>query len=80
MSDMVQIDKKLFMDLVKYHVYGFVDEETEECFKQKLKDKLDTLLKRELYTKSKTAKTEEEREQARKEYLDLIGMKDSFRY
>ena len=36
--------------------------------------------KRGLYTKYKTAETEEEREQARNEYLELIGLNDDFRW
>lgn len=42
--------------------------------------KLDALVKRELYTKYKTAPTEEEREKARQEYLDKIGMYRDFRW
>lgn len=34
----------------------------------------------ELYTKSKVAVTEKEREKARKEYLDRRGVLDSFRW
>ena len=37
-------------------------------------DKIDMLAKHQIYTKSKTAATEEEREKSRKEYLDLVGM------
>ena len=39
-----------------------------------------TMVERELYTKSKTAPTEEEREQARQEYLDRRGIQASFRW
>ncbi len=35
---------------------------------------------RELYTKYKTAPTEEEKEKARKEYLDRRGVPESFRW
>ena len=35
---------------------------------------------RDLFGKSKTAPTEEEREQARKEYLDRRGVPESFRW
>lgn len=38
------------------------------------------LVLRELYGKSKTAPTEEEREKARQEYLDRRGIPDSFRW
>lgn len=32
------------------------------------------------YTKSKTASTEEEREEARQDYLDAVGMHPDFRW
>ena len=38
------------------------------------------LAKHQIYTKSKTAATEEEREKSRKEYLDLVGMHPDFRW
>ena len=41
---------------------------------------MDSIIKREKYTKSKTASTEEEREKARQEYLDIVGMHPSFRW
>ena len=39
-----------------------------------LMEKLDSMVKRQLYTTFKTAPTEEEREKARQEYLDKCGM------
>ena len=45
-----------------------------------LEKKLDAVVLRELYEKSKTAPTEEEREKARQEYLDRRGISDSFRW
>ena len=42
--------------------------------------KLDALVMRELYTKYKTATSEEEREKARREYLDKRGVPESFRW
>ena len=45
-----------------------------------LEKKLDAVVLRELYGKSKTAPTEEEREKARQEYLDRRGISDSFRW
>ena len=38
------------------------------------------LVRRDLYTKYKTATTEREREEARKAYLDKIGMNRNFRW
>lgn len=48
--------------------------------KQGLEKKLDAMVMRELYTKYKTAPTGEEKEKARKEYLDKRGVPESFRW
>ena len=64
--------------LVKCHLLG-VDDFVPEI-KKGLEEKLEALVRRELYTKYKTAKTEEEREQARKEYLDRVGIQKDFRW
>ena len=39
-----------------------------------------SLLRHELYAKYKTASTQEEREKARREYLEKRGVPDSFRW
>lgn len=74
----VQISHELFIALVKYFLL-----EQDELFteiKKGLEKKLDALVTRELYTKYKTAPSEEEREKARLEYLDRCGVPDSFRW
>ena len=76
----VKIDFKTFLALVRYFV---LDEQTEELYgeiKQVLEDKVDSLARHELYTQSKTAETEQEREQARQKYLDAAGIHRDFRY
>lgn len=45
-----------------------------------LMEKLDSMVKRQLYTTFKTAPTEEEREKARQEYLDKCRMHEDFRW
>ena len=45
-----------------------------------LEQKYEAMMRRELYTKSKTAETEKEREEARKAYLDKVGMHWDFRW
>ncbi len=45
-----------------------------------LEKKLDAMVNREVYSKSKTAPTEEEREKFRQEYLDRRGVPESFRW
>ena len=74
----VQISQELFLDLVRFHLLE-MDELSPEI-KKGLEAKLEAMVKRELYTKYKTASTEEEREQARKEYLDKVGIHRDFRW
>ena len=74
----VQIPQELFVQLIYYHLMeddSYIDE-----IRIGLEKKLDALVLRELYGKSKTALTEEEREKARQEYLDRRGIPDSFRW
>ena len=73
----LQIPESLFVALMKYHVL-----EIEDCLpeiKTGLEEKYEAMMRRELYTKSKTAKTEAEREEARQAYLDKVGMHRDFR-
>ena len=63
----VQIPYDLFVALVEYHL-GY-DDEYEDEIRQGLEQKLDALVRHELYAKYKTAPSAEEREQARQEYL-----------
>lgn len=59
------------MQLLRFHLVE--DESCERENKQELEKKLDRMVMRDLYGKFKTATTEEERERARKEYLDRQG-------
>ena len=74
----VQIPQKLFAQLIHYHLME--DDSHEDEIRIGLEKKLDALVLRELYGKSKTALTEEEREKARQEYLDRRGIPNSFRW
>ena len=74
----VQISQELFMKLLRYHLLD--DDSCTEDVKNGLEQKMNTMVERELYTKSKTAPTEEEREKARQEYLDKCGMYKDFRW
>lgn len=73
----VQISQELFMQLLRFHLVE--DESCEKEIKQGLEKKLDRMVMRDLYGKFKTAPTEEERERARKEYLDRRGVPENFR-
>ena len=74
----VQISQELFMQLLRLHLMEDVGCESE--IKQELEKKLDKMVMRDLYGKFKTAPTEEERERARKEYLNRRGVPESFRW
>ena len=60
-----------------YHLRG--EDDLEEEIRQGLEQKLDAILNRQLYSRYKTAPNEEEREQARQEYLDRRGVPQSYR-
>lgn len=74
----VQISEELFISIACYHLLGHTDE--EEFIRSGLENKLDAIKRHELYTQSKTAESEAERERARQDYLDEIGMRRSFRW
>ena len=74
----VQIPYDLFLDLAMYHLRGEDDYEGE--IRRGLEQKLDAMLNRQLYSRYRTAPTEEEREQARQRYLESIGMPADFRW
>ena len=74
----VQISQELFIALMRY--FMLEQEELLPEIKKGLEKKLDALVMRELYTKYKTAPSEEERERARREYLDKRGVPERFRW
>ena len=74
----VQISQELFIALTKYFL--FEQENLWLEIRKGLEQKLDSLIMRELYTKYKTAPTEEEKEKARQEYLNKKGIHSSFRW
>ena len=74
----VQISKELFFNLIRFHFAEM--NELEEDIKNELQKKLNSMVMREYYTTYKTAPTEQEREAARKKYLDERGVPESFRW
>ena len=74
----VQIPYDLFMELLHYHLVQ--KDDYAEDIRRGLEEKLDAMVRHELYAKYKAAPTEEEREQARQEYLDRRGVPESFRW
>ena len=74
----VQISEDLFLSLIKYHILECHN--NEEKIVKMLKEKYDSIVNRNLYTKYKTAPTEEEKEKARQGYLDRKGIHSNFRW
>ena len=74
----VQIPYELFVDLVLYYLNG--EDDFYEDIQRGLEQKLDAMLNRQLYSQYKTAPTEEQREQARQEYLARRGVPQSYRW
>ena len=74
----VQISEDLLLSLVKYHILEYNNE--EEKIVKELKEKYNKIANRNLYTKYKTALTEEEKEKARQEYLNRKGIHSDFRW
>ena len=74
----MKISYDLFVALVEYHL-AYDDDYAEEIH-QGLEQKLDALVRHELYAKYKIAPTAEEREQARQEYLNRRGVFQNFRW
>ena len=72
------IPEELFGKIIKYHL---LDKEQEaDDIRKGLEKKLDAMVNREVYSKFKTAPTEEEREKFRQEYLEKKGIQESFRW
>lgn len=74
----VTIPEELFIDLVKYFLADIRWD--EDRIRSGLQEKLEAMVKRELYTRYKTAVTPEERVKARQEYLEKVGIPENFRW
>lgn len=80
MNKNVKIDLQTFIKLMRYFTLDDHSNELYEEIKRDIDSKADKLYRHELYSQSKTADSEQDREKARQKYLDEIGMRDSFRY
>ena len=76
----VQISEELFLLLTSYHLAGMTDAERKAAIHKGLSDKLDSLLKHYDFTTYNTATTVEEREKARKAYLERSDISEDFRW
>lgn len=71
----VQIPYELFFQLLQYFLME--NYKGEEIIRKGLEKKLNAMVDRELYSKYKTAPTEEEREKSRQEYRKTFVGRDS---
>lgn len=78
MSKQVQIDSELFYALYRLIVLEECDSELLSFAKNQLDSKFNKLVNHSLYSKYKTADSEDDRENARKEYLESIGIHKDF--
>lgn len=76
----IQIPELLFVKLCQYFLLDQQSAELEKSIIQGLNDKLERHIDHQLYTKYKSAPTDEEKEKARQEYLDRKGISESFRW
>lgn len=83
MSNNVQISRELFVSILQYFLTPDLDEDTQrelfDFISNEVDEKLDKMVARELFSKYKTATTSEQREQARKKYLDHKGIMSDWR-
>lgn len=86
MEKKIQINMSTFLDVYRliFALEGYeMDFNTKDIIKRletALNDKLDAMQKHDVYTQSKIALTEEERETARQKYLDLAGIHKDWQY
>ena len=77
----IQIEYSFFLDLVSY---AFMHEDLEDPGYQRITDafhrKLEAMERHHLYSLYKSGATEEVRSKARENYLEAIGLRDSFRW
>ena len=81
MGKNVQIPMDLFLLLVRYHYLEDDDPQLLPGIRKALESKLESMIKRELYgVYSNKQLSPAERESARQQYLERIGLRDSFRW
>ena len=77
----IMIDFELFADMVNF-VLDHSDPDDYDCktIMNRVQDKIDAMARRDLYSKYKAGASVEERSAARREYLDAIGIGDSYKW
>lgn len=77
----IQIPETLWNDIVVFMLAESQrDKDRYNRIERGILDKIERMIEHELYTKFKTAPSDQEREKARQEYLDKKGIPKSFRW
>lgn len=77
----VSVPVELFNRVTAYFLLDEKTEENEKAIKKLVNEKLDKMIAHKLYSDYKNKSlTDEEREKARKDYLDHVGYNDNFRW
>jgi hypothetical protein len=77
----IQIPEALYTQMCAFVLMeDFRTEQNYKTIEKGIYDKIDRQIEHDLYTKYKSAPTKEQKEQARKEYLNRKGIKPSFRW
>lgn len=77
MSKNIQIPQELFIWLLRHFLLD--DDLYDDDIKSALESKLDSIVRHNQFTAYKSATDPVEREKARQEYLDMVGISKSFR-
>lgn len=76
----IQISEKLFLELLEYVCDDKPTYAAQQNILRQFQNKIKRMVEHDLYSTYKTCKNEEEREQARIQYLDSKGIPESFRW
>ena len=82
MPKTVQLPYELFLDLVRFHLTDEPDEfgDLSRAIETGLHQKVEAIIRHNLYTQYKTAADPVEQEQARQAYLDAAGIHPDWRW
>ncbi len=76
----IQIPQELFIALIQYFALDEPTKEQHEYIRQQLDNKLNRMIEHDLYSTYKNASSPEQKEKARREYLESKGIPQNFRW
>jgi len=76
----IQIPEPLFLDMCRYFLLDQAEPELASRISKGISDKFERIACHDFYTTYKTAPSEQEKERARKEYLERKGIPTNFRW